>query len=246
MVDILIEYNGPGRRLKEYNAGNFTPSSVLVAEQFITVMPIAPLTNETVPEWNLPGVLDVYNKVKSMYTFDTNRVYCSGYSMGARDMWKFLIANPGLCAAAAISAGEPDNTTDFSSIIDIPIQHYAGTEDFDGSSSVAVANRTQRDILEAGSTKCELVIIPGPSPSPAHNAMANAPFFEPMFDWFLSHNLQNDALPAQPSSSLSPSSPQPSATPAFRAENASATLHASFFFMSLCGLLTGFISALLL
>ncbi|KAH8924243.1 alpha/beta-hydrolase [Atractiella rhizophila] len=207
-MDVKLLYNGPGRRIKEYYDGNITVASKLAAEQFLTVMPIHP--NDTfypdVPEWNLGRVKAVLDFVQQNYDYDQDRVYLTGYSMGARDGWKMAIAYPTSFAAVALSAGEPDNTTDFRPLLNIPIMHYAGTKDYEGASNVARANETQRLIEALGGTKVELTIIQGPDPaiSPAHNQMANAPFFEDHFNWLLSKSLSGATSNTE--SSVRPSS----------------------------------------
>jgi len=193
----------------DYYGGNMSVSAVMVAEQFLTVIPIAPLDNATFPEYDLGGISAVYAKVKSLYTFDESRVYISGYSMGARDSWKYLfnaISEGHPFAAAAISAGEPDVGTVYTPILTTPIRHYAGTMDYEISSSVAVANVTQKAIVAAGGTDCTLTIIPGPYPLPAHNEMGDAPFYEDMFTWLLAQKLATNESTTSSSSSTSSSS----------------------------------------
>ncbi|KAH8918644.1 alpha/beta-hydrolase [Atractiella rhizophila] len=211
-LDVKMTYNGPGRRIKEYYDGNITAASKLVAEEFLTVLPIHP--NDTiypaVPEWDLGRVKAVLDFVQQNYDYDEDRVYLTGYSMGARDGWKMALAYPTSFAAVALSAGEPDNTTDFRPLLNIPFRHYAGTKDYEGASNVGRANQTQHLIEAIGGTKAVLTIIDGPDPaiSPAHNQMANVPFFEDHFNWLLSKSFSgaasaNTAPAVQPSAGSS-------------------------------------------
>lgn len=69
-------YNGVGRDIKAYYAGQRSGSTIPAAESFLTVIPIAP--NETLEEWRpeyFPAILD---KVRQNYTFDDSRRYIAG------------------------------------------------------------------------------------------------------------------------------------------------------------------------
>ncbi|KAH8928343.1 hypothetical protein BT69DRAFT_1346654 [Atractiella rhizophila] len=174
-LDTKTLWNGAGKLLLQYYSGNVTPANTLAAESFLTVLPLAPNQTQAgvVPEWNDDGVFNVVQRVFDTYPqVDRTRVYISGYSLGARAAWKLLVERPDLWAAAAISAGEPSNETDWSKLLNIPIRHYVGTEDYEGSSNVGKGETIQSLIEQAGGKLCELVQIPGPEPLPAHNQMA--------------------------------------------------------------------------
>ncbi|CAD6584557.1 MAG: hypothetical protein CYPHOPRED_002750 [Cyphobasidiales sp. Tagirdzhanova-0007] len=131
MLGELSGYDGLSRKIQEYNSGNYTPAHQLAAEEFLTIVPLAPIEG---PQWNaswdvtvMPGILA---QVASTYELDLTRVYLSTYSMGARAGWDLLIQNPNIFAAAVLSSG---NTTadaqQLSTIFGIPIRSYYGTDD---------------------------------------------------------------------------------------------------------------------
>lgn len=182
-MDLLCTWNGIGRRLLEYNSNNITVSSALIAEQFLSIMPIAP--NETLTEWRIEYIQPIVEKVRSDYGFDNNRLYLSGYSMGARDSWNLLLNDTTYWTAAAISAGEPQTTNGLEALINIPIRHYQGSLDY--VSPIQYSNATQNAIVADGGSEIELIIEQNVS----HNSMADAPFYADLFNWFLIQNKNN-------------------------------------------------------
>jgi len=181
-------WNGVGRRIRDYINGNMSSGAITAGEDFITVLPIAP--NETLKEWRIEYILPILDEVAQNYAYDPNRVYWTGYSMGARAGWRMMMNSTynDRFAAAALAAGDEDPITEsslFTPLRNIPMRHYASTGDFD--SSLTAAHARQDLVEQAGSTVCELVILTNVS----HNDMAEYPFNDDMLTWLLQQNRLN-------------------------------------------------------
>lgn len=49
------------------------------------------MLSSAVPEYDIDVVKTIIEDVQAQYKTDPNRVYITGYSMGARAIWKFLV-----------------------------------------------------------------------------------------------------------------------------------------------------------
>ncbi|PRP79713.1 peptidase [Planoprotostelium fungivorum] len=109
------QWDGVGTLLNQWNGGNRGGKQAVVANQFLTVLPVARKNYGGRSRWLSDHLIEVINKVKSRYTVDSNRIYVTGYSMGAFGTWRFSIQHPDRClrssdemvAAAVASAGFP-------------------------------------------------------------------------------------------------------------------------------------------
>jgi len=201
-VNMLKEWstwNGSGKRLKEYLIGNetFAEAAKTVGEQFLVITLIAP--NETSTEWRTEDIKPVLADAASKYQFDQDRLYLAGFSMGAREAWRLLKDDPNYWAAAVMCAGEPEDTVGLEALVNMPIHHYQGEQDF--VSPAEHAYKAQEALEAAGSTSITLTVVPGV----AHNSMADAPWQQEMFAWLLEQNKNNHTTLAIPASAVSAS-----------------------------------------
>lgn len=93
----------------------------------IIIVPQAP----TDGDWdraNLRKVLEILDAIEAHFSVDADRVYLTGYSMGAGGTYKLLALAPERFAAAAVAAGRPNRNL-AEAIAHIPMRAFIGTED---------------------------------------------------------------------------------------------------------------------
>lgn len=139
-------------------------------------------------EWRTEHIKPVVEDARSKYTFDNDRLYLAGFSMGAREAWRLLKNDTEYWTAAVICAGEPESLDGIDVVRDIPIRHYQGDRKsnaspmcvslayFDASLSptedyVSIAEHAYQtqEALDAVQGHSQLIIVNGTS----HNSMAD-------------------------------------------------------------------------
>lgn len=108
--------------------------------------------------------------------------------MGARTVFKVLLADNTSWTAGFASAGEPTIAPDGTlpgavNLTGVPLMHACGTTDYDGSSALINCTRTQNATEAVGVKSLDLVYINGTG----HNDMATDAAFTPsMYEWISS------------------------------------------------------------
>ncbi|GAA5904687.1 uncharacterized protein JCM6883_003870 [Sporobolomyces salmoneus] len=83
-------WDGVGWLISQFESGNRTGAQQIVAEEYLTILPLLP---ESTDAWDSQGVISVLNAVAELarndtkYAFDTSRVTLAGYSIGAYGAW---------------------------------------------------------------------------------------------------------------------------------------------------------------
>jgi len=201
-------WNGWGMRISEYYNGNKTDVNTQTAENFMTILPLAP---PSTGNWDASGVFSVWQDFKKQYSgqFDESRVYCSGYSMGSR-LWFSYYLTPvdgteHFCTALGLSAGVPGEdsgrtpglTTDFSKMIDIPT--FINTGSIDTTSLEGLAQTAFKYYKQDGGDVTLRVIDDAD-----HGSMQDVAFDKTLLNWLTSQSGGSDSDSGSNTSSTTP------------------------------------------
>jgi predicted esterase len=129
---------------------------------------------------NLALLLD---KVVTKYRVDTNRVYCTGLSMGGYGTWSLSMAYPERFAAIAPICGGGD-VHDVARIKDVPIWAFHGAKD-----DTVPVERTQKliDALKDIGVTPRFTVYPDAS----HNSWDETYDNPELYEWMLKQSLSN-------------------------------------------------------
>jgi predicted peptidase len=113
---------------------------------------------------------------------DRDRIYVTGYSMGAGGAWRMVIAHPSLFAAAVLVAATTPDPTDAvtAALARMPIRVYHGSADGDASYADAYA---MVRALQAHGAPAELVSLEGEG----HDIVNQVYQDSALYRWLLSH-----------------------------------------------------------
>lgn len=170
-------YDGFGKLVNEYNSGaNRDEAHTIAATQFITIIPMAPLSSNEFPNLDLqywyPELLDkVVDQVIAKYPVDTNRFHCAGYSMGGFGSWRFAVHRPDLPASLTVSGanaefnsitnsrGEtiPPISDQLDKIAHLPVRAFSGSSDT--TIYPDLAEKTQGIMRSLGDSKSEWQLL---------------------------------------------------------------------------------------
>lgn len=132
----------------------------------------------------LGSVLHLLEELGDTYSFDSNRIYVTGFSMGGFATWS-LLEEYGDIFAAGIPICGGGNEANAYRLTDIPIRIYHSTDDpmvsFSGSESMYNA------IFNAGGEKAEFIILNGLG----HNSWDYAFSDREGFSWLFAQSKKN-------------------------------------------------------
>ncbi|KAL8290015.1 hypothetical protein RQP46_002954 [Phenoliferia psychrophenolica] len=175
-------WDGMGLLISLYNGGNHTGAQQVLAEEYLTILPLLPLG---VREWDTSQVLEVLNAAAKTYELDASRILISGYSVGAFGAFDTAFASPTTFAALIPSAsGSGFNDSQLSSLVDttppmsVYVMYAAGDEKQPASDIAATV--TQLEALP-GASKAN---ITGEEFQGNHHLMTSTPFESPeLWTW---------------------------------------------------------------
>jgi predicted peptidase len=124
-------------------------------------------------------IIQLIQKCISEYPVDANRIYISGFSMGATGTWDILTRYPDVFAAAAIFAGVSD-TTKADLITHIPILAFSGEND---NIAPAKLNETMCKSVNALNGNCKFIQFEDVD----HGCVSTAFESEEIIKWMFSH-----------------------------------------------------------
>ncbi|PRP85516.1 hypothetical protein PROFUN_06748 [Planoprotostelium fungivorum] len=200
------QWDGVGTLLNQWNSGNRGDKQTMVANQFLTVIPVARKTynnKDAGDQWLSDHLIEVLNKVKSRYSVDSNRLYVTGYSMGAFGTWRFNIQHPELVAASVASAGFPydgqnSDDTHVKNVADTPFHLFCSEAD-----TIIEFPKCKRaaGYLNNMNNRQDIVTIYPASMGVQHGdnsnekGMGHLPFTADVFRWLLTKNLNRTVIP---------------------------------------------------
>jgi predicted esterase len=146
---------------------------------FIVVAPQLPAGQRWV---DTQRVVDLLQHALAPLPADADRVYVTGYSMGAGGAWRVAIEHPHLfAAAAAVAATTPEPTEGIvTALARLPVRVYHGSADADASYADAV--RLVR-ALQRENAPTELVTLEGEGHDIVNEVYDDAALYQ----WLLSH-----------------------------------------------------------
>ncbi len=141
------------------------------------------VTPETDFEWETDRLNNMLDEVLDKYRVDQQRVYVTGYSMGAHGTFAWSAADPERIAAAVMVAGAAP-AGQGCRIKDVPSWFIHNRND-----PVVPTSETERtvDELESCGADVRVTINEGPPLKDTHNAWLQAYNTPEIYSWMLSH-----------------------------------------------------------
>jgi hypothetical protein len=156
---LLVHLHGAGNQ-NDHVSGLFvnSPGSELQPENDFQFIVVRPRSNGG---WNQTQLNKVLNHLKADYKVDAERVYLSGYSMGARGVWDWAINNPNTFGAVGVFAGATANLPDLAAAeaqSHIPFWILHGDQD----ATVNIDNaKTRTELLTQSGSEARFTVFPG-------------------------------------------------------------------------------------
>jgi predicted peptidase len=136
---------------------------------------VSPQCTDSRQGWNRYMLYDLLHKMFSRYNVDTNRVYITGLSMGAKGCWDMLTYYPELFAAAVPVCGWGDDRM-IRRAKNVAIRIYHGEEDDVVPASYSIK---MYETLKSNNGNVELVIYP----KTKHDAWTRTYQDKDMYSW---------------------------------------------------------------
>lgn len=192
----VVKKHGPPKLVVEQPEG-------ALATQFIVLSPQCPLGGW----WKSYELIALLDDVTDKYQVDTDRVYCTGLSMGGYGTWELAAVHPDrfaavvpICGGGRIEMAKRMRT--------LPIWIFHG----DADSAVPVQSSIDMaKALESKQGNVKLTIYPGVK----HDSWTQTYANPELYTWLLSHKLSDRPAPEP----RDPVQPKPTAAPAAATNN---------------------------
>ncbi|AFH48895.1 Putative peptidase [Ignavibacterium album JCM 16511] len=167
----LVKRNGPPKLVEE---GEEFP--------FILVSPQCPEGTR----WNYQtqSLITLLDEIESKFRVDKNRIYVTGLSMGGQGTWTLALSQPNRFAAIAPVCGWTDSW-EVCKISHLPVWVFHGAKD--NVVPVSESEEMVNALKECGASEVKLTIYPEAN----HDAWTETYNNEELYNWLLSHSLQN-------------------------------------------------------
>ncbi|UJR24689.1 hypothetical protein I4U23_006062 [Adineta vaga] len=146
--------HGPPKLINAYFTNQFDnidkESATILAENFITCSPQVSQGYG----WNSQVLTDLIHQIIDNYRIDSNRIYCTGISMGGYGTWSLAMEQPNLFAAIIPICGGGDEKK-VSCLKTLPIWNFHGQLD-----DVIPVDRSHSLIKNLNSDLCQSTIYP--------------------------------------------------------------------------------------
>ncbi|KAM0750453.1 alpha/beta-hydrolase [Meredithblackwellia eburnea MCA 4105] len=195
-VNENVYWDGVGWLLREYSKGNKTGTNVIAAEQYLTILPLMPLTDD---DWIASHTMEVMKAVLAKYSsIDKARVHVGGYSRGGWGSWRTAFASPTTFASCIPAAGSGGFTDDqLKSLVTAKVPVWAWAGDSDTKVPKAQVESTVDQMKKISGAVVQITVIHGD-----HTTMSKEPWVEPQtWEWIANQN--RDGSPAASSSNSS-------------------------------------------
>lgn len=146
---------------------------------FVVVSPQCPQDDWWDSRWMTETVNALLDEVQTKYLIDTDRIYLTGWSMGANGVWSLAMAHPERFAAIAPLAGKGD-AKKAARLAGVPARIFHGAAD---KTVLPEESQNMADAINNAGGEAELTLIPNAD----HEIWPGVYNNPKLFDWFLKH-----------------------------------------------------------
>jgi len=183
---LLLFLHGAGERGDDINLVTVhgPPKRIAKELEFAEKCPFIVVSPQCLKDhyWSPAQLQLLLDKIEADYRIDRKRVYVTGISMGGFGTWMLTADRPKRFAAVAPICGGSD-TTLAEKFVNTPLWVFHG--DADLLVNVKLSQDMVQAIEEAGGKKAKLTTYPGVN----HDSWTQTYENQELYDWFLSHSL---------------------------------------------------------